>query len=612
MLRIPTLTTEDYFRLEDFQNDFNYLEGLHNSLADLHNTDIEAIKKSHSLDFTTLLGLLTSVSNIATRYGISGNAMVDDTDKIQEFINKRGNLYFPKGTYNLSKMINIYSNTTITLHPEAVFIRKHAGVMFQTATTTETIDYNGEKNIRINGGTYKHNGDVNPSNILTLFHADDVVINDVTFLDTVGAHCLDIVGSKDIKIFNCKFKGYVATVTDPAKEAIQIDAAGCNSYPIYADTSVPAYDGTPTRDVTIENCIFCKSDTNPSYPTAIGQHGQVKLKGSRYKNIKILNNLMIGDTTWIYSYGIRAISWEDALIDGNTIENYKVSIFADLYSSVLDPHGENLKGETNHVVASDEDIYYIACRNITISNNVLKSGVSTHSVPGIWFNIAGSTLASSLANSPKHRGLSITGNTIYMPSPLVKSYGIDLDTTEDVIVSNNTFINNAKADSIAVGCQDYSKNIVIGDNVYKGITEENIVYIKSNAENIKKKGRTVLWEGKAYNGRYQLNGTSTASGEIITLSDNMFNYDHLLFEFTYSGFEFKIVDFRSGDTQTLRTINLSDAGNSTVWGASEFVIVRNSDTTIEIYGNKMQNMSNNSITMNSSGLYISKITGINY
>lgn len=583
MLRIPQKTIHDYFLLEDLQHDFTYI--------------LEALKL---------------VSKDVKDYGITGIEGNDDTDKIQELLNEKGNIYFPKGVYTLTKMIDIYSNTTITAHPEAVFIRKHNGVMLQTATTTETTGYNGEKNIRINGGTYKHNGSLNPSNIFSLFHADDVIFNDVVFLDTVGAHSIDVVASNNVKVLNCKFKGYIATVDNPAKEAIQIDAAGCYSYPIYSDSNAPAYDGTPSCNVLIENCLFCKSDDNPSYPTAVGQHGQLKLNGSRYRNIKILNNIMIGDPTWLYSYGIRIISWEDSLIQGNIIENYSVSIFVDLFSSVVDPHGESIKGETNHVLASDEDIYFITSRNLFIKNNTLKPGISTNARPGIWFNIAGTTLASSLANSPKHRGAIITDNIIYMPSPLVKSYGIDLDTTEDAIISNNTFINNAKSDSIAIGCQDYCKNITIGDNTYKNIAEDNIVFNKNNTENVKKKGRTVLWSGKWYNGKNQLDGSASASGDIITLSDNISNYDALIFEFYYSGFETRIVDFRNSATQTMRTLNLSDAGNSSVAGVNEFVFTKKSETTIELIVNKMQNLANNSITMNSDTIYISKVSGINY
>lgn len=583
MLRIPSLTQEDYFKLEDFQNDFSYLENL-------HKTGYENIKD-----------ILASQSANAKEYGITGDELVDDTDKIQEFFNGRGNLYFPKGTYNLSKMIFVYSDTTITLHPEAVFVRKQAASMFQTATTTETTDYNGERNIRFNGGTYRHNGHLGGGNIFSLFHAEDIIFNDVVCLNTVGAHCLDIVGCNNIKVYNCKFKGYIANSENPNKEAIQIDACGCNSYPIYEDKSVAAYDGTQSCNIEIANCLFCKSDTSPSYPTAIGQHGQVKLKGGRYRNIKILNNLMIGDPTYLYSYGIRAISWEDALIDGNVIENYRVSICTDLYSSVIDPHGEPLKGETNHVTASDEDIYYIACRNITITNNILRAAVSTHPMAGIWFNIAGTTIASSMANSPKHRGAIITGNTIYMPSPTVKSYGIDMDTTEDAIISNNTFINNAKADSIGIGCEDYCKNIIIGDNTYKGITNDNEVYVKDNTEGVKNKGKTVLWTGKVY-----------GENETINLSKNMSDFDAIFVEFEFFGTQVSQMDFSTATLQSFREFNLADAATSYSINYYEARLKRLTDKSITHVGSKMVLSSNNSISLNDANYYVKSVYGINY
>lgn len=572
MLRIPNLTLDDHFKLEDFKHDFNFV-----------------------------MESLISVSKNAKDYGISGLEEVDDTDKIQELINERGNIYFPKGTYTLTKMIDVYSNTAITLHPEAVFIRKHGGSMFQTATTTETTGYNGEKRIRFNGGTYKHDGNDSGSNIFSIFHADDVVFNDVTCLNTVGSHAIDIVGSNDIKVLHCKFEGYKAVVENPNKETIQIDAAGAPAYPIYSP-EVNAYDGTPTCNVIIDGCRFTASSTYPPHPTAIGQHGQHALKGNRYKNIRVINNVLIGDTRYEKAYAIRPVSWENAVIANNHIENYKTGILADVFSTITDRNGDTIRDDESHLITKeDEDTYFMGCRNLVIANNTINSAISTITRPGIWFNASNGLISNAGENTAKHRGITITGNTITMPSPSLKSYAIDFETTEDVVITGNTIINNAKADSIGVNVLDYCANIVIGDNTYKNISEANYHYSKSNTSNIRRKGKTILWTGKVF-----------ASGENITLSDKIGNYDAIIVEIEFLGTLLVQLDFSTTATQSVREFNLADSDTSLTTNYLETRFKKVNDTTIQHIGNKTIKSSDNSIIVADETTYIKAVYGINY
>ena len=571
MLRIPNLTLDDHFKLEDFQH-----------------------------DFTAIMDILAATSKNAKAFGITGIETNDDTNKIQELFNERGNIYFPKGTYILTKMIDVYSDTTITLDPEAIFIRKHPASMFQTATTTETTGYEGQKNIIFNSGVYKHDGNDSGSNIFSIFHADDVVFNDVVCLNTVGSHCIDIVGSNNIKVLHCSFKGYKATVDNPNKESIQIDAAGSLAYPIY-DPSVNAYDGTPTCNILIDGCEFGASDEYPAHPTAIGQHGQHALNGGRYKNIKIINNRLYGNPSVEKSIAIRPISWENAVIANNHIENYRISVFADLFETVIEPHGTKVRDESNAPTITDEDVYYLGCRNLTIANNTMNACVSSGARPGIYFNISGTVLTPSGENSPKHRGVSITGNVITMPSVGVKSYGMDFDTTEDVIITGNTIINNAKSDSVGVNVLDYCKNVVIGDNTYKNISEANYHYVKSNTSNIKRKGKTTLWTGKVF-----------ATSENITLSDKISNYDAIMVEVEFFGTSLAAVDFSTTTTQSIREFNMADSESSTNMNYLEIRLKKVDETTIQHVGNKTIKSSDNSIVIADETTYIKAIYGINY
>lgn len=571
MLRIPNLTLDDHFKLEDFQH-----------------------------DFTAIMDILAATSKNAKAFGITGVETNDDTDKIQELFNERGNIYFPKGTYILTKIIDVYSDTTITLDPEAIFVRKHPASMFQTATTTETTGYEGQKNIIFNSGVYKHDGNEDGSNVFSIFHAQDITFNNVVCLNTVGSHGIDVVASKNVKVLHCKFRGYKAVVETPNKEAIQIDAAGSAAYPIY-DPSVNAYDGTPTCNVLIDGCEFTPSDEYPSFPSAVGQHGQHQLKGSRYKNITVVNNYMYGDPSYTYSYGIKPIAWENATIANNHIENYGCCIYADMFEKIVGSNGELIKDTANFPTVSEEDTLFLGCRNIAITGNILNAAATSIQRPGVWFNTANSLITSAGANSPKHRNISITGNTIVLPSPSLKSVAVDFDLTEDVVISGNTFINKAKSDSIGVQCSDYCKNIIIGDNLYKDILPANYHSIKLTCENIKRKGKTTLWTGKVF-----------ASGENITLSDKISNYDAIMVEVECFGTLLTTVDFTTTVTQSIREFNMADSDSSLTMNYFEARLKKIDETTIQHAGNKTIKSSDNSIVIADETTYIKAIYGINY
>lgn len=581
-LIIPSLTINDNFRLSDFQNDFNYI-----------------------------MDSIASHAKNAREYGITGNISDDNTVKIQELLNEAGNIYFPKGIYKLTAMLNVYSNTHIIAHPEAVFIRYHDGVMFQTATTTETLLYNGQKNIRFYGGSFNHNENYGPSNIFTLFHCDNVILSDIVLLNTVGAHAVDIVGSQNIVITNCKFKGYKAimALADVNKEAIQIDTASANSYPIYT-ASANAYDGTVTQNVVISTCEFGPSDTLPSYPTAIGQHGQIAGK-SRYKNIRVINNKLLGDTRYTWSIGIRPISWENSIISGNHIEGYRGGIMVELLETVYDPKGNQLRGTGTPITAADEATLFVGTKGLVINDNIIASADASYPRAGIWFNTAGANLTGSGANAPKHRDINLTGNIIYLSGTL-KQLAIDMDTTETANITGNTFVGNTNSTSVGVQCLEYCKDITIGRNAYKGIARDNEHFAHSTCLNVRKQGLNQLWTGVFYNGKMQSDGTNLANGQIITLSDSIDNYDYLLIEASVWGNEIRPVDFKLGNTQTIRLFNLSDAGNVGTYNLAEWVFVKTSPTTLEMTVSKNMILPAGTLGVNSTSYYIKTITGVNH
>lgn len=587
MLRIPNKTLDDNYLLEDFQHDFNFL--------------LDFIK---SVDASIPGG---GAALNAKDYGITGYASDDNTDKIQEFINLTGILYFPKGTYNLSKIITIKSNTTIMAHPDALFIRKQSSTMFQTEHTETTLNYNGGSNISFLGGKYKHNGNTSGSNVFSLFHAKDVTFNGVTILDTVKAHSLDIIGCKNVRVLNCNFRGHIIDTSNTYREMIQIDSAHAKGYPIYSDTSLAVYDGTPCEDILIQNCIFEKSDSNEAPACAIGQHAQIAQK-SRHKNIVIKNNILNGvvASSGDYGAGIRLMQMEDVIVADNIIKGFRRGIYADLSSTVAGLDGSTvIDGSSTVLTSSHEKTYFVGCKNVNISDNTIIPATYNETRPGIWCNISDSIKTASTTNVPKHRTVKITGNTIYLPCSvsIIKSYGIDIETIDDAYVADNMIIATGHANHYGVGIQDYSTNVTIGDNHYNNIAKENRVTNPKPAgcSGLKIKGKTVLWSGKA-------STTNTTMSLKYPISD----YDEIILEIYFLGTCYQTFDFSTTVTQSFREFNITDSTTSTDVSLFEMRFKKINETTLQVMGNKTQVLSTGKFTLDDTSAYISAVYGINY
>lgn len=577
MLRIPNKTLDDNYLLEDFQHDFNFL-----------------------------FESLTAVSTDAKTFGISGLASADDTDKIQEFLNLTGNLYFPEGTYNLSKKLVVKSNTTITAHPNAVFVRKHAETMIETETTESTTRYNGACNIRFLGGVYKHDGNSGYANVFTPFHAKDILFEGVTVLNTCGSHSIDIVGCKNIKIINCNFRGYIVDKANSFREIIQIDAAHSKGYPIYNSTAA-AYDGQASEDIFIQGCVF-EDSSNASAPiNCIGQHGQIA-QSSRHKNIQIINNVMKGSTSNVGSYGfaIRLMQMENVIIEGNTISGFVRGIFADISEKVIDKNGNELRGSnTSYPNATDENKYYLGNKNVTIANNIIVPDNYKSAYPGIYININEDVKESAGAPTkcPKHRGFNITGNTIYLPytNSVTKQYGIYTETIEHSFINGNQIHGTGHTVHYGIHLGDYSYYNGIGVNYCYNISATNRLTISTNRVQYNRViGKTLLWSGTCY-----------TTNEYIDLLYDTTDFDEILVEIEWLGINYMTMDFSTSTTQSFRCVNLVDNVTSAGYLLGEMRIKKVNTTRLQLTGNKTLNPADNTIVNDSSTYYIKAIYGVN-
>lgn len=408
-------------------------EGLQATVDKINEEDIPNIIKS-------LNNILINVKS----FGVKGDGVTHESDKIQEFLdfcseNKAMGI-IPKGVYILDKQLTIKSNTHLIFDDMAEFKQIHEYTMINIQNNKHT-GYDGYKNIKIENGTFNCNGSVvlDPMNCFFIQHAQNVEFNNCTFKNVHSYHALDINGSKDIRVLNCKFLNSYDSINKSDREAIQIDIAA----PTEGEQGV-SWDYTPTKNVLIENCYFGKDDVNAlPYTSAIGSHN-IRY-GKYYENIIIRNCEIDGCS----KYAISGWKWNNCIIENNLISNCGGGIKLDT------PH-------RNSVSANDENNNYKGMEN-SYGNIIMNNIIKNVSSEGIFLR---GKYITSPTEGESGTGLilrcKVSKNTITQKGGGVSAI-ILLNSTE-CIVNDNVIIG-----SLADGIRCYSsfKNVFSNNKIYQ-------------------------------------------------------------------------------------------------------------------------------------------------
>jgi len=295
--------------------------------------------------------------------------------KIQDVINKNDIITFESGIYKITATLKVPSNRTLYL-TGATLRRYCSAPVIMTECNENTKEYKGAQNIKIVDGTIEgmNSQGYDPTNMMLLFHSNNVSIISTTFLDTSGSHAIDIGGCKNTNIIGCKFMGYKSYGKD-FREAIQIDFAYRGGIPYFKE-GASCFDDTHCDGVSIIGCEFGESTRKPQY-VAIGTHAQTSTE-NYHKNIDIKNNIALGNGCSDYmGFFARIVNMRNVNIVGNIVCNYGRFVLIDTTPACTAKN----KGS----------------RDIVISDNIILSSDNTFKASSIYVNATSDHKVNNLA-----------------------------------------------------------------------------------------------------------------------------------------------------------------------------------------------------------------------
>lgn len=210
------------------------------------------------------------------------------TKKINKALKEQREVAFRYGTYKLKECLILHSNTMISCETGAIFERHHKGRMLQTFADEHTSKYNGVHDVTWSGGIFKADTNDTSANVITLFHAKHIILNDVFISGCCGYHSIEVNACRDVTIRDCHIIGQSSKPDETFREAIQIDFASYDSLKIKgAKNTAWCYDNTHCCDIHVKNT------TIETCPNGFGTHS-VAYEEDYHRNI-ILENVKFVD-----------------------------------------------------------------------------------------------------------------------------------------------------------------------------------------------------------------------------------------------------------------------------------------------------------------------------
>ena len=254
-------------------------------------------------------------------YGAAGDGMTDDHIAIQQalddvFYAGGGTVYFTPGKiYLTTAAFFVRDYTNIYAYGAIIKAKGTTELLVNQGRGEEPTGYSGHSHIVVEGGTWDcdaadgSTGTNYGQNGISFTHCEDIVIKQVTVLNTAVYHAIEYNACRRSKILNCTLMGFKRGNAD--KEAIQLDVALKNS-------GNKAWDGAVCHDIEISGCICKASERLPAHPIFVGSH-------TTYEN-NYYTGIIVKDNVVDSGCGISCYYWENCIISGNIITGKGVGI----------------------------------------------------------------------------------------------------------------------------------------------------------------------------------------------------------------------------------------------------------------------------------------------
>ena len=288
----------------------------------------------------------------------------------------------PEGTYYVNQTLLIYSNTYLLLDKNANIIFNGKGNVLKASyvdlsgniclpTDTTRLDgglseecnigkYKQWKNITIEGGIW----DYNKNKSMVLLHGDNLTIKN-TILKNSSTHALNVSGTKDTIIENVIFKDQITSnKLGSINEVLHLDSTD-----IAGEPSAFPLDGTPVKNVLIQNCTFDNvlsgvgSHTLYTKEEEIGTN--ITIRNNIFKDIKyIAINLFAHNNVLIYnneaygankSYAFLHTYYTGAKVYNNKVDNFTSKLIVGANESYENPYELEID---NDLANSVEQMYF--------------------------------------------------------------------------------------------------------------------------------------------------------------------------------------------------------------------------------------------------------------
>ena len=408
------------------------------------------------------------------------NDMLKSSSKFKTF-------YFLEGTYSL-KQLRLKSNTHIILDKNVVInVADNSHLFFNfELTDIDVLEYNGQGNIIIEGGTI--NG-----HIASFIHGYDITFKNIKANNCPRDHYFEISSCKNVTIKGCTFNGMIEQAVDRQYvEYIQIEQAKRDSFPHLGDVNSPTFDNTPSTNIVIDDNVFDRGvDTFSHAYAAIGSH----VSSPQYLGFVSIRKNKFYNFTW---GAISMRSWEQVEIDDNYFENCKTATYFKYGNRDIEFHHNTI-----HNCESAVYLYNGTLNNLNIDNNHFDGclhRINCEIAEGVEKIVNGGKIFDT-NNYIENSGTDIIiGKEFYMSDGnIYKSinekvgYVLSLDTVSNII------INGCKFEDIQLDIDEETYNICKVSNSYEKLSIKNNIYDNTKLYDAVNSSDEFIFSGDKFN-----------------------------------------------------------------------------------------------------------------